>query len=144
MLEKDIQRYGRQLIVKGWSQSVQQKLKELSVLIDSDLQTAALYLAGAGLGEIVAKFDNDFSSKLKERNSDISICKAPTKTVIGSFTRSSSIQADHRFTFLIEGDSFSQFNHGELALELKLTSNISAQTAAASILLTQIRNQFST
>ena len=47
-----IERYSRQLILKGWSGALQLSLAQLHVAVSAELPAAALYLAAAGVGKI--------------------------------------------------------------------------------------------
>lgn len=49
---EQIERYSRQLVLRGWGAREQQKLFSTSVAIDARLPSAILYLAAAGVGKI--------------------------------------------------------------------------------------------
>ncbi len=49
---EQIERYSRQLILKGWSATLQLSLVGLHVAVSAELPSAALYLAAAGVGRI--------------------------------------------------------------------------------------------
>ena len=49
---EQIERYSRQLILKGWSATLQLSLAGLHVAVSAELPSAALYLAAAGVGKI--------------------------------------------------------------------------------------------
>lgn len=48
----DLQRYSRQLILKGWSAAQQRHLATLTVAVSTELPAAALYLAALGVGQL--------------------------------------------------------------------------------------------
>lgn len=51
--ETGIQRYSRQLLTKHWGSKHQNALGNTSVAVSTDLPSAALYLAAAGVGRIL-------------------------------------------------------------------------------------------
>lgn len=52
MAATTIERYSRQLLLKGWSLGFQSKLKSLSVAIEAPLEQAILYALAGGIGTI--------------------------------------------------------------------------------------------
>ena len=73
LTENNIQRYGRQLILKGWNSEKQLKLGNLSAFIPEDLPAAALYLAAAGIGKLVLPIETSFSKHISKFNSNVLI-----------------------------------------------------------------------
>ena len=51
--ETELERYSRQLLVKGFGFAQQQHLAKMSVAVSSQLPMAALYLAAAGIGTLI-------------------------------------------------------------------------------------------
>ena len=50
--EKEITRYERQLILKGWSLKKQESLKMLSFLVSSNYPSLLFYLSALGVGKL--------------------------------------------------------------------------------------------
>lgn len=72
---EEVERYSRQLILKGWSEETQLNLRSLSVAIPSSLPSCALYLAAAGVGQLAIYGESGESlvSQLKEFNPNIEV-----------------------------------------------------------------------
>lgn len=122
--EDEIQRYSRQLVLPGWTLERQKQLRECSLTVPAQFPWLALYMAGAGIGQIVVlgELSDFFLERLQLLNPS---CKI-------DFAQSSPAQ--HRATL-------SQPS-GDIAYDLKSDSNsalgrqrVSLQTATAMLSL---------
>lgn len=51
--DSEIERFSRQMVLTGWGGREQSKLKTLSVVVEGRFISAAIYLAAAGVGELI-------------------------------------------------------------------------------------------
>lgn len=87
LTSNEIERYSRQLILKNWGRAQQMLLKDCSVCLPLANSVLALYLAGAGVGNLVLRLDGkecledaatEFSRRLLSLNPNLCVSFAKT------------------------------------------------------------------
>jgi len=61
---KEVERFSRNLILKGWDEEKQLKLRRMHVAVSSRYPTAALYIAALGVGKLTLIGQNHESAAL--------------------------------------------------------------------------------